>query len=405
MTYGHGVKVTEQATSIVPAVEVSAGLPVVVGCAPVHLLDETGPVNQPVLISSYKEAVTNLGYSSDFSKWNLCEFMYAMFALFAVTPAVFINVFDPDTHNTEVEDESVTLDGDEGTTAYVGLIAGTVTVKDSTGETTYTEDTDYSLDRETGTITLVDGGSIAEDATLTVSYAYADPSQVDSDDIIGGIDSGTGAASGLELIDSVFPMFGLVPGSIVSPGYSTASGVAAVMHAKAGNINGHFKALAVVDIDSDTVTRYDEVSAEKNTNNLVDNQLVVCWPKVSLDGVEFWMSSQVTALMCQVDSENNDVPYVSPSNKSLQMDAAVANSESVWLGLDSANYLNGQGIVTALNFYGGWKCWGNRTGCVPLQYGCKGCLYPHSQNVQLDCQYPDSYLLAEGGLSHQPALD
>ena len=79
MTYAHGVTISEQATSIVPATEVEAGLPVVVGCAPVHFLDETGPVNTPRLIYSYADAVAAFGYSSDFESYNLCEFMYAAF--------------------------------------------------------------------------------------------------------------------------------------------------------------------------------------------------------------------------------------------------------------------------------------------------------------------------------------
>ena len=76
-------------------------------------------------------------------------------------------------------------------------------------------------------------------------------------------------------------------------------------------------------------------SAEKNANNLTDNQLIVCWPKVSLEGVKFWLSTQLACLICQTDASNNDIPYVSPSNKSLQMDSAVANGVEVWLGPDS----------------------------------------------------------------------
>ncbi|MEW5725968.1 MAG: phage tail sheath C-terminal domain-containing protein, partial [Thermodesulfobacteriota bacterium] len=41
------------------------------------------------------------------------------------------------------------------------------------------------------------------------------------------------------------------------------------------------------------------------------------------------------------------------------------NDQEVWLGPDQAAYLNGQGLVTALNFVGGWKLWGNRTGAYP----------------------------------------
>ena len=70
--------------------------------------------------------------------------------------------------------------------------------------------------------------------------------------------------------------------------------------------------------------------------------------------------------MNQVDANNGDIPYESPSNKLLQMNACVNDAgEEIDLGFNQANYLNGQGIVTALNFANGWVAWGNRTGCYP----------------------------------------
>ena len=70
--------------------------------------------------------------------------------------------------------------------------------------------------------------------------------------------------------------------------------------------------------------------------------------------------------MATVDSGNGDIPYESPSNKSMQITGTcLADGTEVILGPDEANYLNGQGIVTALNFIGGWKAWGNRTACYP----------------------------------------
>ena len=43
--------------------------------------------------------------------------------------------------------------------------------------------------------------------------------QVD-DDIIGGIDDATGKPEGLELVNLVFPMFGIVPGQVEGHGWS-----------------------------------------------------------------------------------------------------------------------------------------------------------------------------------------
>jgi len=366
MAYKHGVYIYEQPTSIVPPVRIGAAMPVVFGTAPVHKLAEgsTGPVNTPKLCYSYKEAVALFGYDTDWTGYTLCEFFKSFFALFNVAPIVVINVFDPAVHKASVTAESKTFVDDELTLAHAGIV-GTAVVKNEAGDATHVLNTDYEIDRVSGVITRLPAGAIAAGAVVKVDYDYGDPSLVDKDDIIGGIDGTTGAAEGMELVNSVFPMFGLVPGQIVANGWSQDAGVAAVMHAKASNINAHFKAIAVVDIDSDTVTQYTDVVAAKNTNNLTDELLVVCWPKVKLGDEEFWMSSQVAGLIARTDGENEDIPYTSPSNKNFQMNAAIANKEEVWLGPEQAGYLNGQGIITALNFVGGWKCWGNRTGCYP----------------------------------------
>ncbi|MBO7173816.1 MAG: phage tail sheath family protein, partial [Burkholderiaceae bacterium] len=98
----------------------------------------------------------------------------------------------------------------------------------------------------------------------------------------------------------------------------------------------------------------------------IDAQQVACWPMIALDGTAYHMSTQLAGLIGQVDSDNEDVPYVSPSNKNFQMTATVlADGSEVWIAPDQGAYLNSQGIVTAMNFIGGWKCWGNRTACYP----------------------------------------
>ena len=89
------------------------------------------------------------------------------------------------------------------------------------------------------------------------------------------------------------------------------------------------------------------------------------------------MSSQLAALMGQVDSNNGSTPYVSPSNQSLQMTATVLTDGSeVWLDFEAANYLNGQGVCTAINEASGWKFWGNRTAAYPGSTDVKDVFIP-----------------------------
>ena len=72
------------------------------------------------------------------------------------------------------------------------------------------------------------------------------------------------------------------------------------------------------------------------------------------------------------DSDNGGCPAESPSNKLLQMDSAVlADGTVILLDLQNANYLNSNGIVTALNFIGGYVIWGNETACFPADTDVK----------------------------------
>ena len=51
----------------------------------------------------------------------------------------------------------------------------------------------------------------------------------------------------------------------------------------------------------------------------------------------------------------------------------LADGSEVALSLEQANLLNSQGVVTALNFSGGWKSWGNFTACYPSNTDPKDC--------------------------------
>ncbi|MDR1875787.1 MAG: hypothetical protein LBQ90_12345 [Synergistaceae bacterium] len=131
---------------------------------------------------------------------------------------------------------------------------------------------DYSLgyDKDGSTIlTLLPGGTLASAFSVTVGFTRLNPDAVDEYDIIGGVNTATGEYEGLELVNSVFPKFRLVPGLLASPKWSQNPAVAAVMRAKMDNINGHFTGQSVVDIPSDGsgADRYTEAPEWKNQNN------------------------------------------------------------------------------------------------------------------------------------------
>ena len=368
MAYKHGIYGEEIPTALTPMVSVDSGLPVVAGTAPLHLAKNPAEANQPVLCSTYKEAVEQLGYSSDWKNYTLCEMIYSHFQLFGVAPIVFINVLDQSKHKAAVPQAKATIEN--GTVTLTDpVILSSLTVKKTASDTTaLVVNVDYTAaydDNEKLVITPLPGGSIASATEIYVAYDKIDPSAVTKENIIGGVDVKTGKYMGLENIDLVYSLFKLVPGTILAPGWSHYSNVAAVMKAKTTGIDGHFEAICLCDVDTEAVTKYSDVSAWKDKNNITGAYQVSYWPMLSLSGKKFHMSTQMAGLMCYTDSNNEDVPYQSPSNKSLQCDSTVLeDGTEITLNLSTANYLNGIGVATALN-YGGWIAWGNRTAIYP----------------------------------------
>lgn len=382
MAYKHGVHVSEIPTSILPPVSVNSAIPFIVGAAPIAMADETN-VNKPVLVSSYDDAVKAFGYcapkldsASGLKKfeYSLSEFMHSQFALFGTGPAIMVNVLDPTKHKKTAETTEVTFDAKTKTAVVqeIGVILSSVTLD------AFARDKDYSLAFDSSghlVITALADGSIDAAASVAFSAEVLDPSAITSEDILGGVDT-NGKKSGLELISECFPRFRLVPGLILTPGYDNAT-IAAAKAAKAANINGHFSALALVDIPTDAVKQYSEAAAWKTNNNVTDPRQIACWPMLSLDGVAFHMSTQIAGVIGKTDADNGGVPYVSPSNHSINATSTILeDGEEVWLSPDTAAYLNGQGIVTGLNFIGGWKCWGNRTATYPSNTDTKDAFIP-----------------------------
>lgn len=368
MAYKHGVSISESATSVAAPVTSLAGLPVVFGTAPVNRSTLTAaPVNVPVLCYSLPEAVQAFGYSDDWTKYTLCEMMDSHFRQYALSPVVLVNVLDPSSHKTavtpalkDVIDRTVMLTEE-------GILLNTVTVKSQDGTTTYNKNTDYVIGfNDDGHVLITAKSTIPTNTTkLSIGYTKLDPSAVDAADIIGGVDA-NGKTTGLELLNEVFSRFGLVPGLVLAPGFSSDPTVASVMTAKAGNINGIFKALALTDLPTDDVDWYLDAPKWKTDNAFTSNRQVALWPKVKLGDNFYHYSTQLAGIIGAADAANGGIPFASPSNKPLKAGGlALEDGSEVVLGLEQANYLNSQGITTALSFNGSMRSWGNYTGAYP----------------------------------------
>lgn len=363
MAFYHGISTNEKATALAAPTEISVGITFAVGTAPVQQVG--GAANKLVFANNYSEAVAALGYSDDWEKFTLCEVMKTHFQLYGVGPVIFVNVLDPATHKKSVSSAEVQLTDGRAELPETAILS-TLEVKASSGGETLTEGTDYTAFYSNGKLIVekASGGGISG-SSVYIAYDEVDTSEVNGTAIIGGVDT-NGVKSGLELVNSVFTKYGVVPEFIIAPGFSSDNAVAAVMQAKANNICGLFKGKAIIDADCTSVKKYSDVYSWKSDKNINGENEVLCWPMVSLAGVKYHLSSHFAALAAQVDTGNDGIPSESPSNKSLQADSTVlADGTEVLLELADANVLNSKGIVTAFNFAGRFTLWGNYTACYP----------------------------------------
>jgi len=369
----HGVYVGEQDTAVSTPVQVETGIPFVIGLSPIQSAENPATVGVPKLITSFAEFVDAFGYSDDWDTYNLCEFAYSHFKLFGMQPAIFVNLLDPATMKSAVAaaDKDVVAKKVELTTTAIDSAALVVKVAGGTGSA-YVKDTDYSVYYNADgklTVELLPDSTHYSETSLNIAYDVVTPASVNA----------AAVATGMEKIELCMTLLGVIPDLIVAPGFSQSSTVAAVMATKAAGINGMFKAKALIDIDASTVTVYSNVVSNKNTNNFTDVNEIVCWPMLKLGDKKFHFSTQLAGLIAQVDASSG-APYVSPSNNGLKCDALiVASGSEVVMTLDQANTLNAGGVVTGLNFMGGFVAWGNYTACYPTNTDVKDYFIPVSR--------------------------
>jgi phage tail sheath protein FI len=359
----HGVSFNITDTKMLAPIASDINLIFAVGTAPINLAEDINNVNKIKLCNSYDEAIKYFGSSSDFENYTLSEVIDCEFSQFNAAPIVLVNVLDPTKHKA-TSSESATIVNNQATLTADGIILSSVVVKVATKEMKLA--TDYTLEFNNAgkvVIKILSGSAIKSSDTIDVAFDKLDPSKVTADDLVGGYDTATGSYTGLYLVDQVFPQVRKVPMQIICPKFSKNSQVEAVMKVKASKVSGLFGACAVVDLDDSSFGSYADAPAKKVQDNYTSSYEDVCLGTVGLGDKKYNLSTQFACLTQRIAGLNN-APHVSASNKPLQMDSYFINGRQVNLEQSQANYLNDNGIITALNFLQ-WTAWGNRTGGYP----------------------------------------
>lgn len=353
----HGVYANETATAVAAPTPSESGVAFAIGAAPVQAAASPATVGVPTLVTSWEEFVEKFGYSDDWAKYPLCEVAYSHFKLFGVQPVIVCNLLNPATHKSAVAAADKAVASHQIKLPQEAILSSVV-VKASGGQgTAYVKGDDYDAFFSDGelVIELLPDGDIYDATELSVAYDAVTAASVNASAVV----------TGLEKIELCATSLGIIPDIILAPGYSTSATVAAAMATKAESINGMFKAIALIDMDCSTLTAYDAAITAKLAAAHTESE-IPCWPMLGLEGKAFHLSTQLAGLMAQVDASNDDCPVESPSNKSLRCDSMIlADGTEVTLSHAQAVQLNAAGIVTCLNFLGGFVAWGNFTAAYP----------------------------------------
>ena len=367
MSVHHGISIIEEATALAVPITGYSAVQVVIGTAPVNMLDDpSSAVNMPIMATKATEAMEKLGYCMDFNKYTLCQSMYVTSNIYRVSPVVYINVLDPGKHKKALEATEATVDALRAVVETTGVLREGLAV--TAGETVLELSKDYTVSYDANgylVVNLVAGGAGAGAEKVSVTGHALDPTKVTKDDIIGAYDPQTGRETGMELIRQVYPRFGLVPSLALAPGYSQIPEVGIALSAKMADINGVFKGIALLDLDTDKARKYTDCKEVKESSGFTSEFCYPLWPCFMVGETVLAASAVVGDLISYMDASNGDVPYLYPSNKLMGVTGTcLADGTEVIMDQDHAGAVNEFGVTTAFNS-NGWRLWGNYTGAYP----------------------------------------
>lgn len=355
--YLHGNYTNTADTDMTEVVQVPAAQ-VIVGTAPVHMLDDpSSAVNVPIVCESLADCKEKIGYSTDFKKFTLCASMYVNFSLFGVGPVVFINVLDPEKHKTNVAESEKPVNDDQI------VIEDDVIV--SSLKITKQEETPV----EQFETVWADGKLIVnftehQEGTVKVTYDKVDPAKVKNTDIIGSLDKDTGKRSGCEVIKHVFPKLGVTPFLYSAPGWTTDDTVTAILKEKAKSVNGCYHGIVIADLDTQK-SKTIEKAIEEKKGRAFDEDTIAVWPMAKCGEYFIPYSAIIGGLIMSRAADTDGVTCESPSNKRIPIDGAVLeDGTAVDLDQEDGNELNAEGIVTIIS-RNGFYAWGNNTAIYP----------------------------------------
>ncbi|QNU67262.1 hypothetical protein EHE19_001580 [Ruminiclostridium herbifermentans] len=364
MVYKHGVYGEQIPFTGTLSTKTLGTIPVYIGTAPIQQINTLGSpdfdyselINTPILISSLADAKAKIGYSDSWDKYTLGEVIKAHFdnGVSSIGPIVVVNMASPDLKEATDTTQSITLSGVSGN--KVGYIKDCLASIEDVAITAETElaEGDYKLEYDGEWIKVVITKQGFTEATAEAIYK-----RIDVSDTALTVSVFEKALSAIDLSES---LLGVIPNIIVAPGYSEKPAYHEKMISKAlSKISQKWFAICVSDISSDIDgNSVSKAISLKTTNDYTSKLDKVCWPMIKYGGYLYHLSTIAALTMQQQDTIADGVPYISPSNKSINATSTVLkDGKAITFDELTANSLNKVGITTVNMVRGSLRLWGS----------------------------------------------
>ncbi len=340
--YRHGIY-AEYTDTEITASKNNTTLPVYFGVAPIHqTTDYENKVNTPLLLKHRRLALEEVGYSENWKTFTLCEALNLHFIKNNVAPIVFVNTLDPAKHrkstNTTV---SITFINNIAIIKNENVILNSISIAD------YDVNVDYLAEyNANGNEVIITSKNEDLKDTVQVTFAEIDSSLITEQDIAESIE---------KTISQIYEVANAEPSLLVAPGWSNKKTVHDALIDNSLNINSHWNAFAITDIEASDYVNVLQQKKQLGYNAVNESP---CWPRVKIDNKIYHLSTLITLKSMLVDAQHDDIPYATVSNTEIDIDAL----DNCYSDIIKANELNAIGIKTVIYWEGKYRIWGPHTG-------------------------------------------
>jgi phage tail sheath protein FI len=358
MSYFHGVEVITVNAGSEDIQIVVDDIIFLFGIAPM------GPVNTPTIVQSLNDAAQ---FGSQLPGFNIPSALANILAQ-GNTTVIVVNTFDSVANISNTPTESVTITGGIGALANAPTNSPVLTSSD--GSTTYVLNTDYQIDVY-GNITVLPGSKIPPNGTIEADYNSLNPTAVTNNQLIGAV-SVSGQRTGLQLIGSLYSLFGYEATICICPGYSSIPAIGQAMQTLADSMG--FDPIFEAPQGTTVTAAIEARGPSGNIGNFStgSENAILCFPWVQAysPATQTYIptppSSFLAGVIANVSSQKGQ--QYGPSNNEVEgvygLDVPVTFSRKSTTS--DANNLNAAGIVTLVRDFGtGFLIWGNRNASFP----------------------------------------